>query len=82
MNIKYYKYTLKGDHSEAEAQRALGDSAGQGTIVRIDTAGGQTQVYVASPEKSGAATKASAPKKAATALNREEITEGDITKFS
>jgi hypothetical protein len=82
MKTKYYKYTFKGDRSEAEAQKALADSTMQGTIVRIDTAGGQTQVYVASPETTTAPSKAKAATKSASSLKAEEITESDITKFS
>lgn len=80
--MRYYKYTLTGDHSEAEAQKALADSKAQGTIVRIDSVRGQTHVYVASQETSAAPPKAKGAAKSETALKRQEIQESDITKFS
>lgn len=80
MKTKYHKYSLQGDQSAADAQRALGEAAEQGVIVRIDSGGGQTHVYVASPETSGAPREDGA-KKTAPAVKGQEVSESDITKF-
>lgn len=80
MKTKYHKYSLQGDQSAADAQRALGEAAEQGAIVRIDSGGGQTHVYVASPEASGAP-KADGPKKTAPAVKGQKVSESDVTKF-
>ena len=81
MKTKYHKYSLQGDHSAGDAQRALGEAAEQGAIVRIDSGGGQTHVYVASQEIGAARPKANGPKKSAPAVKGQEISESDITKF-
>jgi hypothetical protein len=81
MKTKYHKYSLKGDQSAADARRALGEAAEQGAIVRIDSRGGQTHVYVASQETSVTPPKANGPKKSAPAVKGEEVSESDITKF-
>jgi hypothetical protein len=79
MKTKYHKYSLQGDHSAADAQRALGEAAEQGAIVRIDSGGGQTHIYVANPETTAAPKES--PKKSAPAVKGQEVTESDITKF-
>jgi hypothetical protein len=82
MKTKYHKYSLKGDHSAVDAQRALGEAAVQGTIVRIDSGGGETHVYVASEETSGTKPQALDGKKAATGgVKGQEVTESDVTKL-
>ena len=81
MKTKYHKYSLKGDQSAADAQRALGEAAEQGAIVRIDSRGGQTHVYVASQETSATPPKGNGPKKPAPDIKGEEVSESDITKF-
>jgi hypothetical protein len=48
MKMKYYRYTLEGTHAADEALQALGDAAAQGMLVRLDTGGEQTHVYIAS----------------------------------
>jgi hypothetical protein len=82
MKTKYHKYSLPGDQSAADAQRALGEAAEQGAIVRIDSGGGQTHVYVASGETSGMKPQAADGKKAATGgVQGQEVTESDVTKL-
>lgn len=81
MKTRYYKYTLKGQKSADEAQSALGDAASQGTIVRIDTGGGQTLVYVATE---GSVESSSGRGKAAAAggLKGEVVSEKDVTRIA
>jgi hypothetical protein len=81
MKTKYHKYSLKGDHSAADAQRALGEAAGTGTVVRIDSAGGETHVYVASDESSAAKPGENDKKPGAAGLKRQEVTEQDLLKL-
>lgn len=81
MKTKYHKYSLKGDHSAFDAQRALGEAAAQGTIVRIDSGGGETHVYVASEETSGAKPAADGKSTAPAGIKRQEVTESDVTKL-
>ena len=81
MKAKYYKYTLQGAHSAEDAQRALGDAASEGIIVRVNNAGGQTHVYVAA-QGTGAPKLASGEKTATpSGFKREEVSESDVTKI-
>ena len=84
MPNKYFRYTLKGDHTVSEAQRALGDVASQGTVVRVDSGGGQTQVYVAGAAPSaGKRAKAAGAKPAAPAgVKVEEVSEKEVLRLS
>ncbi|HVG31425.1 MAG TPA: hypothetical protein VM911_00035 [Pyrinomonadaceae bacterium] len=89
MKYKYMRYTIKGEKSAAEAQSALGDAASQGLIVRVDTSGGQTQVYIATPDTGGtggtkpaaASDKAGAKAKQPSGIKAEEVSEADVTKI-
>jgi hypothetical protein len=82
MKTKYHKYSLKGDHSAADAHRALGEGAAQGTIVRIDSTGGDTHVYLASEEAGGAKPAAGDEKKPASGgIKGQEVTENDVLKL-
>jgi hypothetical protein len=81
MKTKFQKYTIQGNHSADQAHRALADFAPQGTIVRIDSGGGQTQVYVASQEISAASPEAGETKKMPREIKVQEVSETDITKF-
>lgn len=82
MKTKYYKYTLKGEHSAEDAQRALGDAASEGNIVRVDNAGGETHIYVATqgtdPTKSPSPGGKTA---AASGLTAKEVSESDVTRI-
>jgi hypothetical protein len=81
MGTRYYRYTLAGEHTVGEAQRALGEQASQGMIVRVDTVGGQTHLYVAQPE-AVAHLIPSARREAASGVQVEEVSESDVTKCS
>jgi hypothetical protein len=88
MKYKYMRYTIKGEKSAAEAQSALGEAASQGVIVRIDTSGGQTQVYIATPDTGGtggakpaAAGKAGVKAKQPAGYKAEEVSEADVTRI-
>ncbi len=85
MKNKYYRYTLKGDHTLGEAQRALGDAAAQSTVVRVDSGGGQTKVYVAGGGATAAkGAKAAGGQKAATTaagVKVEEVSESEVLKL-
>ena len=76
METKYYRYTLDGEHSLDQAERALGAAAGQGLLVRLDTAKGKTHVYIATPSD-GAGEKVAAPLGATVT----EVQASDLTKF-
>ncbi len=79
MKTKYFKYTIKGEHSAEDAQRAIGDFAPQGLVVRVDNIGGQTFLYIAA-QPTGAAI--SAKKMAApSGVSVEEISELDVIKL-
>jgi hypothetical protein len=83
MKTKYYRYTLEGEQSVDEAQRALGEDASQGMIVRVDNVGGQTHVYVARQGTSSAKPASTGGKKESAAARRvkvKEVTEKDVTK--
>jgi hypothetical protein len=82
MTYKFLRYTIKGEKTAAEAQSALGEAASQGMIVRLDTGGGQTQIYIAAPDTGGAKTaaKAGAKAKQPSGVKVEEVTEADVTK--
>lgn len=82
MTYKFLRYTIKGEKSAAEAQSAIGEAASQGVIVRLDTGGGQTQVYIATPDTGGGkpAAKSAAKAKQPTGFKVEEVTEADVTK--
>jgi hypothetical protein len=90
MKYKYTRYTIKGEKSAAEAQNTLGEAASQGVIVRVDTGGGQTQVYIATPDTGGASgaggakpaasSKAGAKAKQPSGYKAEEVSEADVTK--
>jgi len=84
MTYKFLRYTIKGEKTAAEAQSALGEAASQGVIVRLDTGGGQTQIYIAAPDTGGAktatASKAGAKAKQPSGFKVEEVTEADVTK--
>lgn len=71
MKTKYYKYTLKGDHSAEDALRQLGEAASESYIVRIDNGRGQTHVYLASW----------ADKKAGKGPPRKEVSESAVKKL-
>jgi hypothetical protein len=82
MKTKYYRYTLEGEQSPDEAQRALGEEASQDLIVRVDNVGGQTHVYVARQGTSGAKSASSGGRKesAARRLKVKEVSEKDVLK--
>ncbi len=87
MKTKYYKYTLKGEYSADEAQRAIGDAGPQGLVVRIDSARGETNLYIASQGGAGS----SGTKKAASTKGKKaaapsgvkfvEVSEKEVTKI-
>ena len=79
MKTKYYRYTLKGKHSAEDALRKLGDAV-QGTIVRIDNFGKQTQVYIAS-QAASAGESTSTGGKSGAAIKGEEVSEKEVTKL-
>ena len=82
MKTKYYRYTLKGEHSAEDAQRKIGGAAAQGEIVRVDSYGGTTQLYIASMGESTApSTPAAASPAAASDIQVEEVSEKDVTKI-
>jgi hypothetical protein len=83
MTYKFLRYTIKGEKSAAEAQSAIGEAATQGVIVRLDTGGGQTQVYIAAPDTGGAkpAAATGAKAKQPSGVKVEEVTEADVTKI-
>jgi hypothetical protein len=81
MKTQFQKYTLQGNHSAEEAHRALADFAPQGTIVRIDSGAGQTDIYVAGGAASAASPEASGTKKTPPDFKAQEVSESDITKF-
>jgi len=64
-----------------EAQRALGEQASQGMIVRVDTVAGQTHLYVAQPEAVTHLTP-TARRDAITDVKVEEVSESDVTRCS
>lgn len=74
MKTKYYRYTLKGEHSAEDAQRKIGDAAG--LVVRIESSGGETQVYVA-----GDGTATGAKKAASSDFKLAEVSEKDVTEI-
>jgi GH35 family endo-1,4-beta-xylanase len=79
MKTNYLKYTLQGEHSAGDVQRALGDSAQQGLIVRIDNIGGQTHLYIA---VQGTIETVSAKKVAVpSGVKVEAVSELDVTKI-
>lgn len=82
MKTKYYRYTLEGEQSVEEAQRALGEDAANGMIVRVDNVGGQTHIYVARQETGGAKSASAGGKKAATAgrLKAKVVSESEVLK--
>ena len=80
MKTKYTKYTLKGEHPADEAQKALGDAASQGVVVRVDTSGAETNVYVAGDDTASTARSAADTKAAGT--SSADVSESDITKIS
>lgn len=75
MDTKYYRYTLQGEQTAPDAQSALGDAASDGVIVRVDTVGGQTHVYVAS-QRPGTE-RAAAP----DGVSVQEVSASDVTKM-
>jgi ribosomal protein S8E len=83
MKTKYYRYTLEGEHSFEEAQRTLGEDTAAGMVVRVDTVGGQTHVYLARQDTGGAKSASTGRKKAVTAgrLKVKEVPESEILKF-
>lgn len=82
MKTKYYRYTLEGEQSADEAQRALGEEASEGMVVRVDNIGGQTHVYVARQGTGAAKSASTGGKKAATAsrLKVKEVSESEVMK--
>jgi len=83
MKTRYYKYTLQGERSPEDAQRAVAGAAPESNIVRIDNVRGQTHVYVATQD-TGAVQSASTIGRPATAssdLKAEEVSESDVTKI-
>jgi hypothetical protein len=88
MKYKYMRYTIKGEKSAAEAQSAIGEAASQGVIVRVEASGGQTQVYIATPDTGGAggakpqsAATTGAKAKQSGGVKGEEVSEADVTKI-
>ena len=80
MKTKYYRYTLLGDHSAEDAQRAIGAAASRGLVVRLDNVKGETHLYVA--QDSGAAKVASTKSKGmSTDIKVKEVSEKDITRL-
>ena len=81
MKTTYYRYTLEGEQPAQEAQRALGGDASQGMIVRIDTVGGQTHVYVARQDVGTKSVATDARKEPTTGTMKvEEVPESEVTK--
>jgi hypothetical protein len=70
---RYFRYTLKGEIGPHEAVEALGAEAAEGMIVRVDSRGGQTHIYLA-------AFKAPTSKLAAAQI--AEVSERDVTDLS
>ncbi len=82
MKTEYYRYTLQGEHSAEDAQRALGDAASQGIIVRVDNISGQTHVYIASQETGTTKAASTGAKKTATGdIKVKEVSESEVTKI-
>ena len=82
MKTKYYRYTLEGEQSVEEAQRALGEDAADDLVVRVDNVDGQTHIYVARQETGGAKSASAGGKKAATAgrLKAKVVSESEVLK--
>ena len=79
MKTKYYRYTLKGEYSAEDAQRALGDVGSQGLVVRLDNIKGETHVYLAHDSETAKAVSKAA--KAMSSVKFKEVSEDDIMKF-
>ena len=72
-NQKYFRYTLKGELAPHEAVRALGSAAAEGQIVRVESRGGQTHIYVAAFK---------APTSKVGHAEMAEVSERDVTDLS
>lgn len=70
---KYFRYTLKGDLAPHEAIRALGAAAADGEIVRVESRGGQTHIYIAAFK---------APTSKVEHAKMTEVNERDVTDLS
>ena len=82
MKTKYHRYTLQGELSAEDAQRALGDAASQGLIVRLDNIGGQTHVYIASQDTGSAKGASSGAKtKVSGGVKVKKVSESEVTKI-
>jgi hypothetical protein len=68
-NVKYFRYTLKGNIAPHEVGRALGNAAAEGDIVRIDNRGGQTLVFLAAMK---------APESKVEGAESAEVSERDV----
>jgi hypothetical protein len=81
--MKYMRYTIKGEKSAAEAQIEIGEAASQGLIVRVETGGGQTHLYIAAPDTNEAKSAATAGAKGSqpAGFRVEEVSEADVTKI-
>ncbi len=79
MKTTYFKYTLQGEHSADDAQRAVGDAMPLGLVVRVDNIGGQTHLYIAAQGTSAAvsAKKVAVP----SGVKVEEVSELDVIKL-
>ncbi len=76
MRTRYYRYTVQGEHSAADAQSVLGDAGSQGLIVRVDTIGGETHIYLASESGSGVM-KAASPR----GVKVKEVSARDVVRI-
>jgi hypothetical protein len=72
-NHKYFRYTLTGQMAPHDAVRALGGAAAEGLIVRVETRGGQTHVYLAAPKMPAAKVQGA---------HTTEVSERDVTDLS
>lgn len=83
METKYLKYTLEGEQSMEDAQRALGDDvAQQGLVVRVDNIGGQTHFYIAAQDTDTSAAISGKKMVIPDGVKVEEVSVNDVTKCS
>jgi hypothetical protein len=81
MKTTYTRYTLDGEHSADAAQRALGEAASQGLVVRLDVKGGKTHIYLASQGKSEVKALGRGKKAAVGAIKGVVVSESEVTKL-
>jgi hypothetical protein len=71
---KYFRYTLKGKHSPETATAALGPTAANGLIVRVNARDDETDVIMAAETAPHAAHRLSRTVRAAGEVPEAEVT--------